>query len=43
MEKILTKKSLPKWLMKLDGYTLYAPLFKDDVWSYEVVEKAEKI
>jgi len=43
MEKILTKKSFPKWLKKLDSYILYAPLFKDDVWSYGIAENTDKI
>jgi len=43
MEKILTKKLLPKWLKKLEDYTLYAPQFTDDFWSFEVAENPEKI
>lgn len=38
MEKILTKKSFAKWLTKLDSYQLYAPVKKDDFWSYEIVK-----
>ena len=43
MEKILTKKSFPKWLEKLDTYQIYAPVLKAHVWSYEIVDAPEKI
>ncbi|MBN1223638.1 MAG: sulfite reductase, partial [Candidatus Aminicenantes bacterium] len=43
MEKILIKKSFPKWVKKLNSYKIYAPVFKDDIWSYEAVDNPEKI
>lgn len=41
MDKILTKKSFPKWLAKLSAYRIFAPVLKDDLWNYEVIDKAE--
>ena len=37
MEKILQKKSFPKWVEKLDAYEIYAPVKKDNIWSYEII------
>ncbi|MCJ7581668.1 MAG: 4Fe-4S dicluster domain-containing protein, partial [Candidatus Aminicenantes bacterium] len=41
MEKILTKKSFPKWIETLATVQIYAPVVKDDLWSYEVADGAE--
>ncbi len=38
MEKILTKKSFTKWMETLATVQMYAPVLKDDLWSYELVE-----
>lgn len=38
MEKILTKKSFTKWIETLATVQMYAPVLKDDLWSYELVE-----
>jgi ferredoxin len=43
MEKILQKKSLPKWVEKLKNYEIYAPVKKDNYWSFEIIEKAGDI
>ncbi|MGD2295843.1 MAG: 4Fe-4S dicluster domain-containing protein [Candidatus Aminicenantes bacterium] len=43
MEKILPKKSLPKWVAKLIDYRIYTPVQKDDFWSYEVLEKPDGV
>jgi len=43
MEKILTKKALPQWLKKLNAYQIYAPVKKENHWSYEVIDKPESI
>jgi ferredoxin len=37
MEKILQKKSFPKWLEKLEAYEIYAPVKNDNSWSYEAI------
>jgi sulfhydrogenase subunit beta (sulfur reductase) len=37
MEKILHKKSFPKWVEKLDGYEIYTPVKKENYWSYEII------
>ena len=37
MQKILTKKSFPKWVANLAAFRIYAPVEKDDLWSYEIV------
>ena len=42
MQKILTKKSFPKWVENLKNYQIYAPVEKNDLWSYEIVT-ADKI
>ena len=38
MEKILTKKSFPKWIKTLATVQMYAPVVKDSLWSYTVVD-----
>jgi sulfhydrogenase subunit beta (sulfur reductase) len=38
MEKILTKESFPKWIEKIATVKIYAPVLKDDLWSYEAVD-----
>lgn len=43
MEKTLTKTSLPKWLAKLSEFQIVAPVLKDDLWTYEAIDKPEKI
>jgi ferredoxin len=43
MEKILTKKALPQWLIKLNAYQIYAPVKKENHWSYEALDKPESI
>ena len=41
MDKILTKKSLSKWLAKLDSYRIFAPVKREDLWNYEIVNRGE--
>ena len=41
MEKILTKKSFPKWISKLATVQIFAPVEKENLWSYEAVNAAE--
>ena len=41
MQKILTKKSFPKWVENLATYQIYAPVEKNDLWSYEIVTANE--
>ena len=43
MEKILSKKSFPKWVKKLQTYKVYAPVSTDDLWSYEIVDNPDNI
>ena len=43
MEKILTKKTFPKWVKKLDTYEIYTPILKDNTWSYELIQDAEAL
>ena len=42
MDKILEKKSLANWLKKLNGYDVYAPVLKDDLWNYEIISDGDK-
>lgn len=37
MEKILVKKSLPRWIKTLDSFSVYAPVKAEDMWNYEIV------
>jgi hypothetical protein len=37
MEKILAKKSFSRWLGKLNGYEIIAPILKNKVWNYDRV------
>lgn len=37
MEKILTKKSLPEWVKKLNSFDIFAPVLNDDLWNYELI------
>jgi len=39
MEKILQKKSLPKWIEKCASYHIYAPVKKDALWHYNIIDK----
>ncbi len=41
MQKILTKKSFLKWVENLATYQIYAPVEKNDLWSYEIVTANE--
>lgn len=43
MEKVLAKKSLPQWVKTLTSFRVYAPVEKDGIWSYEIIENPEKI
>ena len=43
MEKTLAKKDFPKWLKKLNSYRIFAPVLKDNHWSYEAVEKEDTV
>jgi ferredoxin len=43
MEKILEKKSLSRWVKKLDAYQVYAPAKDGDVWNYALIEKPEDL
>ncbi len=43
MEKILTKKSFPAWVKKLQSYTVYAPEKQENLWSYEVIQNPDKL
>lgn len=43
MEKILNKKSLPRWIKKLDAYQVYAPTRDGDIWNYALIDKPEDI
>jgi ferredoxin len=41
MEKILQKKSFPKWIEKLNANEIFAPVKKDNYWSYEVISSKD--
>lgn len=41
MQKILKIKSFPKWVEDLANYQIYAPVEKNDLWSYEIVTANE--
>lgn len=43
MEKVLAKKSFPQWVKTLSSYKIFAPIEKEDLWSYELIEKPEQI
>lgn len=43
MEKILLKKSLPRWVKTLSAWKIYAPARTGDLWTYELIDEAEKI
>ncbi|MQY60409.1 sulfite reductase [bacterium] len=43
MDKILSKKTLPQWVKKLESYTIYAPIKNGDLWNYEVIKNSEII
>lgn len=43
MEKILTKKSFPQWVKKLDSYRIFAPMKSGDIWSFEVIDNPESV
>lgn len=41
MEKIIEKTSLPHWLEKLAGYTVYAPVNHENQWKFQEVTAPE--
>ncbi len=43
MEKMLNKKSFPRWVKKLDAYEVYAPSRDGDLWNYALIEKPEDL
>lgn len=43
MEMILTKKNFPQWVKNLKSYKIYAPVKKDNLWNYEVIDNPETI
>lgn len=43
MEKILKKESFPAWIEKLTSYTLYAPVTRDGLCNYEVLDDHETV
>jgi sulfhydrogenase subunit beta (sulfur reductase) len=43
MEKIISKQSVPEWVKKLDDYTIFAPVKREDHWSFEVIENPDVI
>lgn len=43
MEKVLSKKTLPQWVKKLESYTIYSPQKDGDLWNYEVIKNSEII
>ena len=43
MEKILSKKSLPQWVKKLNSYEVFAPVKNGNKWDFGVIENPEVI
>lgn len=43
MDKILKKNSLSQWIKKLESFTIYAPVKKDQVWEYEIIESPDNM
>ncbi len=43
MEKVLDKKSFPQWVKTLSTHKIFAPVEKDGLWSYEIIENPEQI
>jgi ferredoxin len=43
MEKILTKKTFSQWVKKLEAYEVYAPVLKDDICNYEVIQDPDSL
>lgn len=43
MEKILQKKSFSGWVKKLSSYEVFAPVARDDIWTYEPVGTLKEI
>ena len=43
MEKVLSKKTFPQWVKKLESYTIYAPMKDGDFWNFEVIKNSEII
>jgi ferredoxin len=43
MDKILSKKTFPQWVKKLQAYRIYAPSRDGDVWNYEPVSDPEDV
>ena len=43
MEKVLAKKSFPQWVKTLSSYKILAPVERDQVWNYELIDNPEQI
>lgn len=43
MEKILIKKSVPRWVKKLTGYDVYGPIKNGGDWHYQSVKRPEEM
>ncbi len=43
MEKVLAKKSFPQWVKTLSSYKIFAPVEKENLWDYELIENPEKV
>jgi len=43
MEKVLAKKSFPQWVKILSSYKIFAPVEKENLWNYELIENPEKV
>lgn len=43
MEKVLAKKSFPQWVKTLSSYKIFAPVEKENLWNYELIENPEKV
>lgn len=43
MEKVLAKKSFPQWVKTLSSYKIFAPVEKDKLWNYELIDNPEQI
>ena len=43
MEMIIPKQSVPEWVKKLENYTIYAPVKKEDHWLFEAIADPESI
>lgn len=43
MEKIIPKQTFPDWMNKLEEFTIYAPVKKEESWSFEALTKPGEI